>query len=132
MRRSFFAARPLPWLALARRAYVLAFRFQLRRTADAGPPLAPWTTRADVFVSGHDVSNTDCRTGICRHNENVDMIQFGGADYLVHRTAYSQTLGPNSSLWIYKSTDNGATFPKVSPPFKRRPIATCVIRPFLR
>jgi hypothetical protein len=82
--------------------------------ADAGPPLTSWTTRADVFVSGHGVSNTDCRAGICRHNENVDMIQWNNADYAVHRTAYSQTLGPNSSIWIYKSTDDGATFSSVA------------------
>jgi hypothetical protein len=83
-------------------------------TADAGPPLTSWTTRADVFVEGHGVTNTDCRTGVCRHNENVDMIQWNDADWLVHRTAYSQTLGPNSSIWIYKSIDDGKTFPNVA------------------
>ena len=73
--------------------------------ADAGIPLPVWASDASVFVSGHDVSNLDCRSAICRHNENVDMTAFGGAYFLVHRTAYSQRLGPNSSLWIYKSQD---------------------------
>lgn len=81
---------------------------------DAGIPLAAFVSDASVFVSGHDVTNTDCRNAICRHNENVDMFTFGGAHYLVHRTAYSQRLGPNSSLWIYRSTDDGTTFSKVA------------------
>jgi hypothetical protein len=70
----------------------------------------PWLQDARVLVSGHDVTNTDCRTGICRHNENTDLIAWKGAIYLVHRTAKSQVLGPNSSLHIYRSTDSGKTF----------------------
>jgi hypothetical protein len=76
----------------------------------ADPPYAPtftlpaWMTSASVFVSGHNVTSEDCRTQICRHNENVDMIVWKGATYLVHRTAISQTLGPNSALHIYRST----------------------------
>jgi len=76
------------------------------------PPLTlpPWLTDAKILVPGHDVTNNDCRTGICRHNENVDMTTFGGAIFLVHRTAESQVLGPNSSLHIYRSDDQGKTF----------------------
>jgi len=81
--------------------------------SDAGA-LPAWVASAQVFVSGHDITNQDCRSGICRHNENVDLTSFGGAQYLVHRTAYSQRLGPNSSLWIYRSTDGGITFPNVA------------------
>ena len=88
-------------------------------TVDAGydpkPPLPVFMTEAHVFVSGHDRENvTDCRTQICRHDENVDMTRFGGAIYLVHRTAISQTLGPNSSLHVYRSTDEGKSFKDVA------------------
>src|SRR5262249_25057216 len=34
----------------------------------------------------------------------------GGAVWLVHRTAESQVLGPNSALHVYRSTDGGKTF----------------------
>src|SRR5580700_4070025 len=70
-----------------------------------GSPGPAWLEGASVLVSGHNVENADCRTGICRHNENTDMTLFQGAMYLVHRTAMSQVLGPNSSLNIYRSTD---------------------------
>src|SRR5689334_22421642 len=66
-----------------------------------------WLEGARVFVSGEEVNNTDCRTGICRHNENTDLVTFAGAIYLVHRTAVSQILGPNSALHVYRSTDGG-------------------------
>jgi hypothetical protein len=69
----------------------------------------PWLTGAGVLVHGED-STVNCRTEVCRHNENTDLIRYGGAIWLVHRTAQSQILGPNSSLRIYKSTDSGATF----------------------
>jgi hypothetical protein len=87
--------------------------------ADAGDeaPYAPppvtlptWAQDAKILVMGHDVVNDDCRTGICRHNENVDMITWGGAIWLVHRTAESQVLGPNSALHVYRSDDGGKTF----------------------
>src|SRR5581483_2105987 len=38
-------------------------------------------------------------------NENCDMTRFDGAIWLVHRTALSQVLGPNSSLRVYRSED---------------------------
>jgi hypothetical protein len=57
----------------------------------------------------------DCRDGgICQHNENVDAIAWKGALWIVHRTAMSQVLGPNSALHIYKSTDGGQTFVDVA------------------
>jgi hypothetical protein len=79
---------------------------------DAGLTLPPWLS-AKVFVWGHgDADNpfADCRTVICRHNENVDMITWNGAIWLVHRTAISQTLGPNSALHVYRSDDGGQTY----------------------
>jgi hypothetical protein len=78
---------------------------------DPKPTLPSFMPEARVFVSGHDrESVSDCRTQICRHNENVDMVRYGGAIFLVHRTAISQTLGPNSSLHVYRSSDEGKTF----------------------
>jgi hypothetical protein len=67
---------------------------------------------ARVLVNGdaHDDFTLDCRTAICRHSENTDMIAWQGAIWLVHRTAISQVLGPNSALHVYRSTDGGATF----------------------
>lgn len=70
----------------------------------------PVLQSSDIFVMGVGDTNSDCRAGICPHNENTDMIRWGSAIYLVHRTANSQILGPNSSLHIYRSTDEGATF----------------------
>jgi hypothetical protein len=69
-----------------------------------------WLSDAHVIVDGFDATNTDCRTGICQHNENTDLTVFGGATYLVHRTAKSQVLGPNSSLRISRSDDHGRTW----------------------
>jgi hypothetical protein len=83
---------------------------------DAGPypglVTAPWLSEARVFVNGVALGNSvlDCREVICRHNENTDMTLYDGAIWLVHRTAESQALGPNSALHIYKSVDSGKTF----------------------
>jgi hypothetical protein len=80
---------------------------------DAAPsPLPFFMPSAAVFVDGHayDDMARDCRTVMCRHNENTDMIAWSGALWLVHRTALSQVLGPNSALHVYRSTDNGASF----------------------
>ena len=63
-----------------------------------------------MLVQGVGVQDHDCRGGICQHNENTDLVRFKGALFLVHRTAESQVLGPNSSLRISKSTDEGKTF----------------------
>src|SRR5205085_6544197 len=70
----------------------------------------PWLEDARIFVDGFASDNSDCRTGICRHNENTDLVVWQNAIWLVHRTANSQVLGDNSSLHIYKSTDQGKTF----------------------
>jgi hypothetical protein len=110
MRRSFLA------VALA---LLVACTSTTPSAPDAGydpkPPLPAWMPEAHVFVSGHDHENDyDCRTQICRHNENVDMVTWNGASYLVHRTARSQTLGPNSSLHVYRSSDGGKKFTDVA------------------
>jgi len=69
-----------------------------------------WLSDTSIMVPGVGVIQDDCRANVCPHNENVDMTVFDGAIYMVHRTAESQVLGPNSSLRVYKSTDGGATF----------------------
>jgi hypothetical protein len=69
----------------------------------------PWLVSARVLVRG-DLTNMDCRTGVCKHNENTDLIRWRGAIWFVHRTAGSQILGPNSSLRVYRSGNNGRSF----------------------
>jgi hypothetical protein len=76
---------------------------------DAGT-LPGWLSNVKVAVSAPDDPSLDCRTVICRHNENTDLVSWNGAIWLIHRTANSQVLGPNSALHIYKSTDEGLTF----------------------
>ncbi|HEY6462411.1 MAG TPA: sialidase family protein [Polyangiaceae bacterium] len=80
--------------------------------ADAEVTLPFFMPSASVFVDGHayDDFTRDCTVEMCRHNENTDMIAWGGAIWLVHRSAMSQTLGPNSALHVYQSTDRGASF----------------------
>jgi hypothetical protein len=65
--------------------------------------------KARILVASNP-TNKDCRTGVCQHNENTDLTRWHGAIYLVHRTANSQILGPNSSLRVYRSRDEGKTF----------------------
>jgi len=78
---------------------------------DAMPDARPaWLADEKILVPGVGVTEMECRTKVCPHNENTDLINFQGAIYLVHRTAMSQVLGPNSSLRVYKSTDGGASF----------------------
>ncbi len=81
-------------------------------TPDAGGPA--WLSDTKILVDGVSSTESDCRTKICPHNENTDLIVWNGAIYLVHRTAESQVLGPNSSLLIYKSTDGGVTFTQLA------------------
>jgi len=69
-----------------------------------------WLTDAHIIVDGGHSMQTDCRSEVCQHNENTDLTVFDGATYLVHRTAQSQVLGPNSSLRISRSTDHGRTW----------------------
>jgi hypothetical protein len=66
-----------------------------------------WLVSARIFVHGN-LTNQNCRTGVCKHNENTDLIRWRGAIYMVHRTANSQVLGPNSSLRVYRSENGGS------------------------
>jgi hypothetical protein len=68
-----------------------------------------WLIGPRILVPG-DLRNQDCRTGVCKHNENTDLTRWRGDIYLVHRTAGSQVLGPNSSLRVYRSRDEGRSF----------------------
>ncbi len=79
-------------------------------SAGGGVPKPAWLSDARILVSGETTNNDDCRTDVCRHSENTDLITWQGATWLVHRTANSQILGPNSSLRVLKSTDGGKTF----------------------
>lgn len=65
-------------------------------------PAHGWLSDARVAVDGLDATNHDCRTGICKHNENTDLVVWRGEVWLVHRTAESQMLGPNASLHVYR------------------------------
>src|SRR4051794_1611065 len=80
-------------------------------TPDAGDggegALPPWLSDSRILVPGVGVTNTECRAGICQHNENTDLVRYKGAIYFVHRTAQSQVLGPNSALHVYRSDDDG-------------------------
>ena len=81
----------------------------------SAPHVGPaWLEDAQIIVYGNGVTNEDCRTEICQHNENVDMITWHGAIYMVHRTAKSQVLGPNCSWFVYRSTDAGKTYTRVA------------------
>ena len=82
----------------------------------------PSLSKSSIFVQGVGDLNVDCRPDICQHNENTDMIRWNGAIYLVHRTAIAQILGPNSSMHIYRSTDEGQTFTQTT--FLLAPAAT--------
>ena len=85
----------------------------------------PWLADAHIAVVGNGATNHDCRADICKHNENTDLTVWHGDIYLVHRTAESQMLGPNSSLDIYRY--DGGTF-TLSSAYRRRAIATSAIR----
>jgi hypothetical protein len=77
---------------------------------EGGVPTPDWLSNAKILVHGPDDESLNCREVICRHNENTDLTTFNGAIYLVHRTAMSQVLGPNSALHIYRTTDGGQHF----------------------
>ncbi|HUJ57740.1 MAG TPA: sialidase family protein [Kofleriaceae bacterium] len=76
----------------------------------AGCTSGPWLSDDRMLVDSSQITNEDCRTDLCVHSENTDLTVWGGAIYLVHRTAESQILGPNSSLRVYRSDDDGAHF----------------------
>src|SRR5215470_15966837 len=97
----------------AMRPWLLALAF-LSACSDDKAPYCHVAATESVFVQGRGVTNDDCRTGICRHNENTDLIRWKDAIYLVHRTAESQILGPNSALHVYRSTDEGKSFGEVA------------------
>jgi len=73
-----------------------------------------WLVDPHVIVQGVGTNEQDCRTLICPHNENTELIEFDDALYLVHRTARSQVLGPNSSLRVSRSDDGGVTWDLLS------------------
>lgn len=70
----------------------------------------PWLESARILVAGSAAANEDCRDDLCRHNENTDLRRWRDQIYLVHRTARSQILGPNSSLRVLRSSDDGVSF----------------------
>ncbi|HXU73212.1 MAG TPA: sialidase family protein [Polyangia bacterium] len=88
----------------------LAWMAGCSSAAHVGPA---WLDDAHIVVYGNGVTNEDCRADICQHNENVDVITWHGAIYMVHRTAKSQILGPNCSWFVYRSTDGGKTLERV-------------------
>ncbi|HWE26347.1 MAG TPA: hypothetical protein VHB97_00015 [Polyangia bacterium] len=77
--------------------------------------LPAWISSAQIAVPGNGVANHDCTSGICKHNENTDLTLFHGDIYLVHRTAESQMLGPNSSLNVYRYAAGAFTLVKRIP-----------------
>jgi hypothetical protein len=77
-------------------------------------PGPPWLSDDAILVPGVGVTNEDCRNAICQHNENTDLVDWNGSIWLVHRTAKSQILGPNSALHVYQSKDHGETFTDVA------------------
>lgn len=74
----------------------------------------PWLSSARVVASGAGGLFTNCRSALCRHNEDTDLVDHHGATFLVHRTALSQVLGPDSSLHVYRSSDGGQTFSPIA------------------
>jgi hypothetical protein len=96
MRKSSLGA-IVTWLVLAGAA------------APAASARPGWLVSARILVHGN-LTNQNCRAGVCKHNENTDLIRWGGAIYLVHRTANSQVLGPNSSLRVYRSDNSGRSW----------------------
>jgi hypothetical protein len=86
---------------------VVAVAATVPASAPAGAQLA-FIRSAEILVPG-DLENRDCRTGVCQHNENTDLTRKGDI-YLAHRTAGSQVLGPNSSLRVYRSENDGESF----------------------
>src|ERR1043166_174651 len=76
----------------------------------AGCGSDPWLSQTKILVDGYNATSDACRTDVCPHNENTDLTIFDGATYLVHRTAESQVLGPNSSLRVSRSDDHGKTW----------------------
>jgi hypothetical protein len=91
------------------RAILLVVAATIALCAPASADAASWLRGAGILVPS-DLENQDCRTGLCKHHENTDLHKWNGSIYFVHRTAGSQVLGPNSSLRVYRSTDDGERF----------------------
>jgi hypothetical protein len=89
-------------MSAVRRAAVVAAVILAAFPAAAFGARPYWLIGPRILVPG-DLRNQDCRTGVCKHNET----RWRGDIYLVHRTAGSQILGPNSSLRVYRSRDEG-------------------------
>ena len=49
-----------------------------------------WLVSARVLVRG-DPGNTDCRTGVCKHNENTDLTRCGGSSSVTASTTRPPT-----------------------------------------
>ena len=96
----------LPFATVALAMALVTLSAALPAAASAKPK---WLVKARVLVASNE-TNQNCRTGVCKHNENTDLTRWHGAIWLVHRTANSQILGPNSSLRVYRSRDEGRTF----------------------
>jgi hypothetical protein len=73
-----------------------------------------WLVDAHIIVDGYDETNMSCRSGPCVHDENTDLIELDNAIFLVHRTAQSQVLSPNSSLRVSRTDDHGKTWQLLS------------------
>src|SRR5215831_2784749 len=84
--------------------------WEWRGSAATPPGMQPWLADARILVDGVGRNVEDCRSLICPHNENTDLTRRGSSIYLVHRTAQSQVLGPNSSLRVSRSDDGGRSF----------------------
>jgi len=78
--------------------------------SDGGSSGPAFIEESAILVPGVGVTNKLCRDAICPHNENTDLIVWKDAIWLVHRSAVSQVLGPNSSLHVYRSGDAGKSF----------------------
>jgi hypothetical protein len=94
---------------MARRALLVLIVLVAGVATPARAATPPWLINPTVLVQGN-THNLKCRHRVCPHNENTDLIRWHDAIWLVHRTAVSQVLGPNSSLRVSRSTDGGATF----------------------
>jgi hypothetical protein len=81
---------------------------------DAGNP---WLLDSGIAVTFRAGDAGDCRVELCAHNSDTDLIVFGGATFLAHRTATGDVPTVNSSLQIYRRgapDDGGAEFARTA------------------
>ena len=57
-------------------------------SADAGA--ATWLRSPQIVVPA-DLQNQDCRTGVCKHNENTDLTRCGGSSSVTASTTRPPT-----------------------------------------